>query len=113
MGCKHGTIENLSCAELSDTLWPTPMACFSEDIGAIRDRYEHTLGGQYDRNDYRKYRVVPRMHPLRARVYASLVGLEAEGVVDFQGRRGITSIVCRNLRPVIFGVGASVWARFR
>ena len=33
-----------------------------------------------------------------------LVGLEAKGLLDFQGRRGITSIVRWNLRPVIFGV---------
>ena len=32
------------------------------------------------------------------------VGLEAKGLLDFQGRRGITSIVRWNLRPVIFGV---------
>ena len=30
--------------------------------------------------------------------------LEAKGLLDFQGRRGITSVVRWNLRPVIFGV---------
>ena len=34
----------------------------------------------------------------------SLLGLETEGLLDFQGRAGITSIVRWNLRPVIFGV---------
>ena len=31
------------------------------------------------------------------------IGLEAKGLLDFQGRRGIASIVRWNLRPVIFG----------
>ena len=31
-------------------------------------------------------------------------GLEAEGLLAFQGRRGIVSVVRWNLRPVIFGV---------
>ena len=33
-----------------------------------------------------------------------LVGVETEGLLDYQGRAGITSIVRWNLRPVIFGV---------
>ena len=33
-----------------------------------------------------------------------LIGLEAKGLLDFQGRRGITSVVQCNLRPVMFGV---------
>ena len=33
-----------------------------------------------------------------------LVGLEAKGLLAFQGRRGIASVVQWNLRPVIFGV---------
>ena len=33
-----------------------------------------------------------------------VIGLEAKGFLDFQGRRGITSVVRWNLRPVIFGV---------
>ena len=32
-----------------------------------------------------------------------LIGLEAKGVLAFQGRRGIASVVQWNLRPVIFG----------
>ena len=32
-----------------------------------------------------------------------LIGLEAKGLLDFQGRRGITSVVRWNLRPVIVG----------
>ena len=36
-----------------------------------------------------------------------LIGLEAKGLLAFQGRRGIASVVWWNLRPVIFGVGSS------
>ena len=34
-----------------------------------------------------------------------LIRVEAEGLLDYQGRAGIISIVRWNLRPVIFGVG--------
>ena len=34
-----------------------------------------------------------------------LVGLEAKELLDFQGRRGITSILRWNLHPVLFCVG--------
>ena len=34
----------------------------------------------------------------------SLIGVETEGFLDYQGRAGIISIVRWNLRPVIFGV---------
>ena len=34
----------------------------------------------------------------------SLIGLELERLVDFQGRAGITSILQSHVRPVIFGV---------
>ena len=33
-----------------------------------------------------------------------LIGAETEGLLDYQGRTGIISIVRWNLRPVIFGV---------
>ena len=33
-----------------------------------------------------------------------LIGLETEGLLDYQGQAGIISIVRWNLRPVIFGV---------
>ena len=33
-----------------------------------------------------------------------LIGMETEGLVDYQGRAGIIAIVRWNLRPVIFGV---------
>ena len=32
------------------------------------------------------------------------MGVETEGLLDYQGRAGIISIVWCNLRPVIFGV---------
>ena len=53
----------------------------------------------------RKYRVIPPAHPLRPFVFVYFnIGLEAKGLLDFEGRRGITSVVRWNLRPVIFGV---------
>ena len=36
-----------------------------------------------------------------------LIRVEAEGLLDYQGRAGIISIVRWNLLPVIFGVDAS------
>ena len=33
-----------------------------------------------------------------------LIRVEAEGLLDYQGRAGVISIVLWNLRPVIFGV---------
>ena len=33
-----------------------------------------------------------------------LVGVETEGLLDYEGRAGIISIVRWNLRPVMFGV---------
>ena len=57
------------------------------------------------------YPAIPHAHPLRPLVYAyssqALVGLEAicqRGVSDFQGWRGITSVVRWNLCPIIVGV---------
>ena len=60
--------------------------------------------GLYDGNEWRKYRVVPRAHPLSPFVFAFLLGLEAKGLLDFQERHGITSVVQWSLHPVIFGV---------
>ena len=36
-------------------------------------------------------------------IYAFFIGLEAKGRLDFQGQRGIKSVVQWNLRPVILG----------
>ena len=41
-----------------------------------------------------------------------LIGLETEGPADLQGRAGITSIVCWNIRPVIFGVDKTSFQSF-
>ena len=38
-----------------------------------------------------------------------LIGLEAKGLLDFQGQRGITSVVRWSLRPVIFGVDTGTY----
>ena len=64
-------------------------------------------GGQHNGNEWRKYRVAPRTHPLRPSLCFLLViiGPEAKGFLDFQGRHGVTSAVRWNLRLVIFGVG--------
>ena len=70
----------------------------------VGDQYDWTTGGPYDGNEWKKYRVAPRAHPLRPCVFAYLIGPEAKGFLDFQGRRGITSVVRWTLRPVIFGV---------
>ena len=51
--------------------------------------------------------VVPRSHPLRPLVlYFFLIGVET-GLLDYQGRAGIISIVQWNLPPVIFSVIAA------
>ena len=39
-----------------------------------------------------------------------LIGPDAKGLSDFQGRRGITSVVWWSLRPVIFGVERNEFA---
>ena len=57
----------------------------------------------HDGNEWKKYHVVPRVHPSRTLLYAYLIGPEAKGLLAFQGRRGIASVVRWNLRPVIFG----------
>ena len=44
------------------------------------------------------------MHPLLPSVFVFKIGLEAKGLLDFHGRRGITPVVWRNPHPVIFGV---------
>ena len=42
------------------------------------------------------------MTPVNGQQYRK-VGVETEGLLDYQGRAGIISIVQWNLRPVIFG----------
>ena len=53
-------------------------------------------------NEWRKFRAIPRLRPLR--FVLCLIRVETEGLLDFEGRVGIISIVRCNLRPVIFGV---------
>ena len=54
----------------------------------------------------RKYGVAPRT-PLAApcSYLFSLIGLETKGLLDLQGRRGVTAVVPWILRLVIFGGG--------
>ena len=49
----------------------------------------------------RRTSLVPREFPC---FVLCLIGVETEGLLDYQGRAGIISIVRWNLRPVIFGV---------
>ena len=80
-------------------------------LNPFGDRYDRTSGGLYDGNEWRKYRVVPRTHPLRSCISACFNrsgSKRAKGLLDFQGRRGITSVIRWSLRPVIFGVDFSV-----
>ena len=77
---------------------------FSNSSGNLGCRYDWTAGGPRDGNRWRKYRVVPREHPSRPLVYACFNRSGSKGALDFQGRRGNTSIVRWSLRPVIFGV---------
>ena len=70
----------------------------------VGHQHDWTTGGPCDGNEWRKYRVVPHAHPCIPVCLLVLKGLEAKGLSDFQRRRGITSVVRWNLRPVIFGV---------
>ena len=71
----------------------------------IHARYDWTTGVPDNGNEWRKFRAVPRLYPLRSLFVHCLTRVEAEGLLDYQGRAGIISIVRWNLRPVIFGVG--------
>ena len=66
--------------------------------------YDWTTGAPHDENEWKKYRVVPVRTPRVPFVMLILIGLEAKGLLAFQGRRGIASVVRWNVRPVIFGV---------
>ena len=57
-------------------------------------------------NEWRKFRAVrTSLVPLAFPCFVLyLIRVEAEGLLDYQGRAGIISIVRWNLRPVIFGV---------
>ena len=66
------------------------------------------MRGLHDGNRWRKYRVVPHAHPSRPLFMLVFIGLEAKGLLDFQARQGITSIVRWNLHPVIFPEGPKI-----
>ena len=61
-------------------------------LPATHAQYDWTTGVLDNGNEWRKFRAVPRLR------------VEAEGLLDYQGRAGIISIVQWNLRPVVFGV---------
>ena len=70
---------------------------------SIHGQYDWTTGVPDNGNEWRKFRVVPPSHPLCPLVLHVFIGVETEGLLDYQGR-GILSIVRWNLCPVIFGV---------
>ena len=71
----------------------------------IHAQYDCTTGVPDNGNEWRKFRAVPRLYPIAFSCFAlCLIGVETEGLLDYQGRAGIISIVRWNLRPVIFGV---------
>ena len=49
----------------------------------------------------------------RVRLFMILIGLETKRLLDFQGRRGITSVVRWTVRPVIFGVNNFVSKHYK
>ena len=70
----------------------------------VGDQHDWTTGGPHDGNGV-EMPCRTSHAPLCPCVFLFvLIGLKAKGLLDFQGRRGITSIVRWNIRPVIFGV---------
>ena len=66
-------------------------------------------------SEWRKFRIVPRSHPLRPLVLylvENFKGVEAEELLDYQGRAGIISIVRWNFRPVLCSV-EKCWTLFK
>ena len=81
-----------------------PRRSFRESLVFFRERYDWTTRVPDNGNDRRKFRVVPSLAPLASPCFVlCLIGVETEGLLDYQGRAGIISIVRWNLRPVIFG----------
>ena len=70
----------------------------------LHAQYDWTTGVLDNGNEWRKFRAVPRLYALRSLVCTLFNKVEAEGLLDYQGRAGIISVVRWNLRPVIFGV---------
>ena len=67
-----------------------------ESIAYVGDQCDWTTEGPYDGNERRKYRVFASQGFLLI-----LIDLDAKGLLDFQERRGITSVVRWNLRLTI------------
>ena len=67
----------------------------------IHAQYDWTTGVPDNGNEWRKFRAAPRLYPLRPLFCTLLIGVETEGLLDYQDRRGIISVVRWNLRPVI------------
>ena len=71
------------------------------------EKYDWTTGVLDNGNEWRKFRAIPRLYPLRSLVCTLSNKGGSRGALDYQGRAGIISIVRWNLRPVIFGVDFS------
>ena len=68
----------------------------------VHAQYDWTTGVPDNGNEGRKFRAVPRPYPLHSLVCTLFTKGGSRGLLDYQGRAGIISIVRWNLRPVIF-----------
>ena len=74
------------------------------ELMRIHAQYNRTIGASDNGNEWKKFRAVSRSSLAFPCFVLCLVGVEAEGLLDYQGRAEIISIVRWNLRLVIFGV---------
>ena len=83
---------------------PAPVRSLSSLREKVGDQYDWTTGGPYatemNGGSIASYLARTPRVPFLMLIF---IGLEAKGSLDFQGRRGIASVVRWKLRPVIFG----------
>ena len=70
----------------------------------LHTQYDWTTGVLDIENEWRKFRVVPRSHPLRPPVLCFVFRVGNRRAFRQPGEGGIISIVWWNLHPIIFGV---------
>ena len=105
-----GLVQHMQSVRV-ETCWPTSSLRDSKSVSLdeVHAQYDWTTGVLDNGHEWRKFRVVPRSHPLRPlRCTLCLTGLETEGLLKYQGRAAIISTVRWNLCPVIFGVDKGV-----
>ena len=87
-------------------LWPgvSNDTNLKDSLRILHAQYDWMAGVPDNGDEWRKFRAVPRLYPLRFLVLSCLIGVETEGLLDYQGRAGIISIAQWNLCPVIVGV---------